>query len=78
MFGFMAFAAGFHGHISHPGDGLIISRAIVNTLIGACGGGCGALIIHRAGTFGPTHHWSFLMTMNGALAGMVSLCMNDI
>ncbi|CAG0899114.1 unnamed protein product [Darwinula stevensoni] len=74
LFGFLAFNAGFRGHISHPGDGEVISRAIVNALLGACGGGVGALVIHRAGTFGPTHAWSFLMTLNGALAGLVGVC----
>ena len=38
---------------------------------GTCGGGLGALLIHRAGTFGLVKSWSFLMTLNGALAGMV-------
>ncbi|CAG0924439.1 unnamed protein product [Notodromas monacha] len=71
LFGFMAFAAGFRGHISKTGDGAVVSRAILNSLLGACGGGTGALMSHRAGCFGPVHTWSFLMTMNGALAGMV-------
>ena len=71
LFGFLAFNAGFRGHISQPGDSEIISRAIMNALLGACGGGVGALVIHHAGTFGPTNAWSFLMTLNGALAGLV-------
>ena len=71
LFGFLAFNAGVRGHISHLGDSEVISRAIVNALLGACGGGVGALVIHRAGTFGPTRAWSFLMTLNGALAGLV-------
>ncbi|CAG0899112.1 unnamed protein product [Darwinula stevensoni] len=70
LFGFLAFNAGFRGHISHLGDSEVISRAIVNALLGACGGGIGTLVIHRVGTFGPTHAWSFLMTLNGALAGL--------
>ncbi|CAG0890717.1 unnamed protein product [Darwinula stevensoni] len=74
LFGFLAFNAGFRGHISQSGDGEVISRALVNALLGACGGGVGALVIHRAGTFGPTNAWSFLMTLNGALAGLVGVC----
>ncbi|CAG0890721.1 unnamed protein product [Darwinula stevensoni] len=74
LFGFLAFNAGFRGHISHLGDSEVISRAIVNALLGACGGGIGALVIHRVGTFGPTRAWSFLMTLNGALAGLVGVC----
>jgi hypothetical protein len=101
LFGFIAFTAGFQGHISHRGDGYVVSLAIMNAVLGTyvhgselpfsnhinlfhnfctylaqkklgtCGGGLGALIIHRAGTFGLVKSWSFLMTLNGALAGMV-------
>ncbi|CAG0900626.1 unnamed protein product [Darwinula stevensoni] len=76
LFGFLAFNAGFHGHISQPGDGAIVSRSIMNSLLGACGGGLGTLVLARLGLCFTTAGgaWSFLLTLNGTLAGLVGVC----
>ncbi|CAG0890752.1 unnamed protein product [Cyprideis torosa] len=71
LFGFLAFNGGSQGSISHPGDGQVVSHAIVNTVIAGSSGGLAMLLISRRRV---TRHWSFLMSLNGALAGMVSIC----
>jgi len=71
IFGFLAFNGGSQAAInSSPGDGAAVGLAIVNTILGGCSGGLAVLFLNRM--LGTT--WSFLMTLNGALAGMVALC----
>merc|ERR1719402_541668 len=73
IFGFLAFNGGSQAQInSSPGDGAVVGLAIVNTILGGCSGGLTVLFINRFIIKG--HKWSFLMTLNGALAGMVALC----
>ena len=57
--------------ITKEGDGAIVGLAIVNTLIGGCGGGLSALLTNKLFF---TKKWSYLVTLNGTLAGMVSTC----
>ena len=45
--------------------------AVVNTIIGGSGGGIIVLFANK--TF-YNKKWSYLMTLNGALAGMISMC----
>jgi len=71
IFGFFAFNGGSQASISAPGDGGVVALAIVNTILGACAGGLTVLFFNR---FVLQQPWSFLMTLNGALAGMVSMC----
>lgn len=71
IFGFLAFNGGSQGSISNPGDGDTVGLAIVNTILGASTGGLTVLFINKFCFHQP---WSFLMTLNGALTGMVSLC----
>jgi len=71
IFGFLAFNGGSQASISQEGDGAVVGLAIVNTILGACSGGLTVLFYYR---FVLKYPWSFLMTLNGALAGMVSLC----
>ena len=68
LFGFLAFNGGSQGSISHPGDAAIVARAVTNTIISGCFGGLTVLLICR---ISGNKIWSFLMTLNGALAGMV-------
>jgi len=81
--GFMAFNGGSQLTISSPGDGAAIATAIVNTVLGGSVGGMVAMAVDRinfrcakvVGDVEPaTAGWSCLMTINGGLAGMVSLC----
>merc|ERR1719336_3136216 len=72
IFGFLAFNGGSQ---STGADGGVVALAIVNTILGASMGGLSVLIPtkflwHRVGD----GKWSFLMTLNGALAGMVAQC----
>merc|ERR1711962_1738414 len=71
IFGFLAFNGGSQASISQPDDGAAVALAIVNTILGGCSGGLCVLFFNR---FVLNQPWSFLMTLNGALAGMVSLC----
>ena len=48
-----------------------MARAVVNTILGACGAGLTVLFLNK---FVLKGKWSYLMTLNGALAGMVGLC----
>jgi len=52
--------------------GDLIALAIVNTILGGSTGGLVVLLINKLPFF--SKHWSFLMSLNGALTGMVSLC----
>ena len=71
IFGFLAFNGGSQGSISAADDGSVVALAIVNTILGASTGGLAVLFINK---FLFSQPWSFLMTLNGALAGMVALC----
>jgi Amt family ammonium transporter len=54
-----------------------VGTAIVNTIIGGCGGGLTVLFLFKfvlKGSWGNDGKWSFLLTLNGVLAGMVAQC----
>ncbi|KAK3591878.1 hypothetical protein CHS0354_005081 [Potamilus streckersoni] len=72
LFGFFAFNGSSQGHISQPGDGVIVAIAIKNTALSATGGAFTALIMNK--TYFGDKKWSFLTTLNGCLTGMVSIC----
>ncbi|CAL4102206.1 unnamed protein product, partial [Meganyctiphanes norvegica] len=76
LFGFLAFNGGSQGSISQEGDAAGIAVAVVNTVIAGCSAGIIVLLMHRftSPCVNPEHHWSFLLTLNGALTGMVALC----
>ena len=64
-------------HISSEGDAAAVGTSIVNTIIGGCGGGLTCLFAFKfltLGSYGNGGKWSFLLTLNGVLAGMVSQC----
>ena len=71
LFGFLAFNGGSQLAISKPGDVETVGLAIVNTIIGGSGGGLAVLFYNKL--FGGKK-WSYLLTLNGALAGMISMC----
>ena len=66
IFGFLAFNGGSQAQISAEGDGDVVALAIVNTILGASTGGIAVLFINK---FLLKQPWSFLMCLNGALAG---------
>jgi len=70
LFGFLAFNGGSQLTISNKGDAAAVGLVIVNTIIGGCAGGLVALFIQRF----TTGKWSYLVTLNGALTGMVAQC----
>ncbi|KAK6973707.1 ammonium transporter Amt1, partial [Biomphalaria glabrata] len=72
IFGFMAFNGGSNMTVSKPGDGAIISLAVVNSVLSGSSAAFTTLAIHKVGIMGQ--HWSLLNTLNGALAGMVAIC----
>jgi len=71
IFGFLAFNGGSQAQISNKGDGDVVALAIVNTILGASTGGMAVLFLNK---FLLKQPWSFLMCLNGALAGMVAEC----
>jgi len=76
LFGFLAFNGGSQGSISKDGDSASIAIAVVNTVLSACSAGLTVLLVHRVfeTCISNMHHWSFLLTLNGALTGMVAAC----
>ncbi|CAH1780968.1 unnamed protein product [Owenia fusiformis] len=73
-FGFFAFNGGSQGAISNAGDGGAVCLSMVNTVISGSFGAITALILKKMGIFGRDRKWSILVTINGALTGMVSIC----
>jgi Amt family ammonium transporter len=74
FFGFLAFNGGSQLATTNDGDGAAIATAVINTIISASFAGFVALIINRIKVFG-NERWSLLITINGALTGMVRSCM---
>ncbi|XP_021342612.1 putative ammonium transporter 1 isoform X2 [Mizuhopecten yessoensis] len=72
FFGFLAFNGGSQLAISNAGDGEAVALSIVNTIISASFAAFGSLLINRIPGMGNS--WSLLVTINGALTGMVSAC----
>jgi len=70
LFGFLAFNGGSQLSISNEGDAEAVGIAIVNTILGGSAGGITALLL----SFFENGKWSYLITLNGALTGMVAQC----
>nr|ATC20499.1 ammonium transporter 1 [Tridacna squamosa] len=73
FFGFLAFNGGSQTQIANDGDGAVVSLAVVNTVISGSFAAFSSLLINRIHLFG-TARWSLLITINGALTGMVAAC----
>ncbi|KAL4224871.1 ammonium transmembrane transporter [Mactra antiquata] len=73
VFGFFAFNGSSQGSISKPGDEEAVAIAVANTVVAASGGAFITLLLKKTHYFGDSK-WSFLSTLNGSLAGMVSIC----
>ena len=71
VFGFFAFNGGSQASITAPGDGIAVSKAVVNTLVACCVAGTTVLFLHK---IIPGGKWSLLKIINGCLIGMVSIC----
>jgi len=70
LVGFLAFNGGSQLAISNEGDAAVVGLAIANTILGGATGGMSVLFIN----YKINGKWSYLQTLNGALAGMVSMC----
>ncbi|XP_055998053.1 putative ammonium transporter 1 [Ostrea edulis] len=73
IFGFLAFNGSSQGAISNPGDGVAVAMAIKNTVMSGTSGAFTTMFLNKLPCFGD-RKWSFATTLNGALAGMVSIC----
>ncbi|KAK3102396.1 hypothetical protein FSP39_011122 [Pinctada imbricata] len=73
IFGFLAFNGASQGSISGENDGAIVSIAIKNTVMAGSGGAFTTMFMNRLKLFGDAK-WSFGITLNGCLSGMVSIC----
>ncbi len=71
FFGFLAFNGGSQLAIATPDDVAAVSAAIFNTILGGSAGGIVVLFFNK---FLCGYTWSYLLTLNGALAGMVAQC----
>ena len=70
MLGFLAFNGGSAADISLPGNGQLVAKSMVNTLM------CGAFaaILTLIGHKKMEGKWTVLFTINGCLAGMIASC----
>ena len=57
VFGFLAQNVGKHGSLSHPGDGVVISMAVTNTILATAMGGTSVLVFNKLLV---DHQYSFL------------------
>ncbi|PSN38276.1 hypothetical protein C0J52_19658 [Blattella germanica] len=71
--GFLAFNGGSLYTISQPGDGALVARIIINTLLAGAGGSILILFASKIGLLGQ-RTWNFSLTLNASLTGMVSVC----
>ncbi|XP_024080506.1 putative ammonium transporter 1 isoform X2 [Cimex lectularius] len=71
--GFLAFNGGSLGHVTQPGDSMIIARSMLSTIIGGSGAATVALIFGRCHLINESD-WPFSFVLNATLAGMVSVC----
>ena len=55
--------------ISAPGDGGVVAKAVLNTLVACCTAGTVVLFVNKAL---PGGKWSIVKLINGCLAGMES------
>ena len=69
FFGFVAFNGGSQLTVSSDGDADSIATAVFATVLGGSAGGLVVLAINKAF---HTGRWSCLLTINGALGGMVA------
>lgn len=74
LFGFLAFNGGSQGSISGEGDAEAIATAIINTVISGSSAAMFVLLFQRFPSCSKNGTWSFSLTLNGALTGMVSAC----
>ncbi|XP_033758905.1 putative ammonium transporter 1 [Pecten maximus] len=71
LFGFLAFNAAAAGSLSGEGQGYLVSKIVVNTMMSGSSGGLVAMVI----TFiiGGSK-WNFSNTLNGCLCAMCAIC----
>jgi len=70
--GFLSFNGASLGHITKPGDGVILANSVANTIFGGSGAAVVILIMAKAGLIGESR-WPFAMTINAVLNGMASI-----
>ena len=56
----------FQGTITNEGDAEEVARSVISTILGCCSGGLTALFFNKLIL---KQKWSYLLTLNGALAG---------
>ena len=71
LFGFLAFNGGAQGAIGTEADMHVVAKSIINTIMGGCSGGLTVLFFYK---FALGKKWSYLLTLNGTLTGMVAEC----
>ena len=71
LFGMIAFNAGSQGSISQPGDGFVIAKVSINTLICAMTSAATALIYQRFIVDRLKKNWNYTSGINGSFVGMV-------
>lgn len=71
FFGFIGFNGGSVLTMETTMSGVVMSLAVVNTVLAAAGGGTAAVLVHF---LFKERYWSLLQMCNGTIAGMVAIC----
>lgn len=71
--GFLSFNGGSLGHITKPGDGIIVARSVTNTILGGSGAAVVIMSLAKVGLVSGKSRWPFAMTINALLIGMVRI-----
>ncbi|XP_076818593.1 putative ammonium transporter 1 isoform X1 [Clavelina lepadiformis] len=82
LVGFLCFNGGSVQRVSEKGDSAMVAMSVMNTILAGSAGGLVAMVTDRIYSEykGKESYWSLLITINGALTGMVASCAgcNDI
>ncbi|XP_069115081.1 putative ammonium transporter 1 [Argopecten irradians] len=71
LFGFLAFNAAAAGSVSGEGQGDLLAKLVVNTIMSGSAGGLVAMVIQF---FKGEQKWNFSITLNGSLCAMCAIC----
>lgn len=69
--GFLSFNGGSLGHITRPGDGIVVAKSVINTIMGGSGAAVVIMSMTKAGLTAGKSRWPFAMAINAVLIGMV-------
>jgi Amt family ammonium transporter len=67
----LAFNTGSNGSITNPGDGIVVAKVAVNTIICVMASSVTAIVFQRFFIERSNNGWNFEVGLNGSFVGMV-------